>query len=113
VAKNVVAAGLARRCEVQVAYAIGVAEPVSVMVDTFNTATVEEACIEKAVRDVFDLTPRGIIAALGLRAPIYKKTATYGHFGRAPETGKHGGTQLTYFPWEKTDRVEALQRAVR
>jgi S-adenosylmethionine synthetase len=84
-----------------------------VMVDTFNTAAVDEWCIEKAVREVFDLTPRGIIAALGLRAPIYKKTASYGHFGRAPELGKHGGTQLTYFSWEKTDRVEALQRAVR
>jgi S-adenosylmethionine synthetase len=113
VAKNVVAAGLARRCEVQVAYAIGVAEPVSVMVDTFNTGAVDEACIENAVREVFDLTPRGIIAALGLRSPIYKKTAAYGHFGRASEVGKHGGTQLTYFSWEKTDRVEALQRAVR
>jgi S-adenosylmethionine synthetase len=113
VAKNIVAAGLARRCEVQLAYAIGVAEPVSVMVDAFHTAAVEESCIEKAVRDVFDLTPRGIIDALGLRAPIYKKTATYGHFGRTPEIRTHGGTHVTYFSWEKTDRVEALQRAVR
>jgi S-adenosylmethionine synthetase len=109
----VVAAGLARRCEVQLAYAIGVREPVSVMVDTFNTAAVEESCIEQAVREVFDLTPSGIIEALGLRAPIYKRTAAYGHFGRAPEARKHGSTHVTYFSWEKTDRVEALQRAVR
>src|ERR671935_744494 len=89
VAKNIVAAGLARRCEVQLAYAIGVPEPVSVMVDSFHTAAVEESCIEKAVRDVFDLTPRGINAALGLRVPINKNTEAYGHFGREQEAGEH------------------------
>src|ERR687895_2134369 len=85
VAKNVVAAGLARRCEVQLAYAIGVARPVSVMVDTFGTAVVPEADIMHAIGEVFDLTPRGIIEALDLRKPIYEATAAYGHFGRTPE----------------------------
>ena len=84
VAKNIVDAGLARRCEVQVAYAIGVAQPVSVMVDTFGTGEVPDAALEKAVREVFDLTPRGIIKALKLEAPIYSPTAAYGHFGRRP-----------------------------
>ena len=84
VAKNIVAAKLARRCEVQVAYAIGVAEPVSVMVQTFGTGTVPDAQLEAAVREVFDLTPRGIITALKLRKPIYSATAAYGHFGRRP-----------------------------
>jgi S-adenosylmethionine synthetase len=113
VAKNIVAAGLARRCEVQLAYAIGVAEPVSIMVDTFGTHAVDEACIAQAVRDTFDLTPRAINDALCLRAPIFKKTAAYGHFGRAPERVRVDGRDLTYFTWERTDRVEALQRAVR
>src|SRR5687767_15835343 len=109
VAKNVVAAGLARRCEVQVAYAIGVAEPVSVMVDTFGTSIVPEAHIMKAVRDTFDLTPRGIIEALDLRKPIYRPTSAYGHFGRKPEKrGKAG----TLFSWERTDRAAALKKAV-
>src|SRR3712207_6144283 len=81
VAKNVVAAGLARRCEVQVAYAIGVAEPVSVMVDTFGTGTAPDAQIMKAVSATFDLTPRAIAKALDLRRPIYEATAAYGHFG--------------------------------
>ncbi|HEY7877776.1 MAG TPA: methionine adenosyltransferase [Gemmatimonadaceae bacterium] len=112
VAKNIVAAGLAKRCELQLAYAIGVAEPVSVMVDTFGTATVEERCIEHAVREVFDLTPRGIIDALGLRAPIYQCTAAYGHFGREAQMVRHSGRELTYFSWERTDRIEALRRAV-
>ncbi len=113
VAKNIVAAGLAERCEVQVAYAIGVARPVSIMVETFGTAAVDEPCIERAVREVFDLTPRGIIEALALRAPIYRRTATYGHFGRPPETVCDGEREITYFPWERTDRVEALRSAVR
>src|SRR5688572_3745759 len=110
VAKNIVAAKLARRCEVQLAYAIGVAEPVSVMVDTFGTSTVPERTILKAVREVFDLTPRGIIKSLDLRKPIYRPTAAYGHFGRTPERrGKAG----TLFSWERTDRAAALKRAVK
>ncbi|HET9453279.1 MAG TPA: methionine adenosyltransferase [Gemmatimonadaceae bacterium] len=110
VAKNIVAAKLARRCEVQLAYAIGVAEPVSVMVDTFGTSTVPERTILKAVREVFDLTPRGIIKSLDLRKPIYRPTAAYGHFGRTPERrGKSG----TLFSWERTDRASALRKAVR
>ena len=84
VAKNIVAAKLARRCEVQVAYAIGVREPVSVMVQTFGTGAVPDSQIERAVREVFDLTPAGIIKALDLRKPIYSPTAAYGHFGRKP-----------------------------
>jgi S-adenosylmethionine synthetase len=111
VAKNIVAAGLARRCEVQVAYAIGVAEPVSVMVDTFGTGTVPEDAIMRAIRDVFDLTPRGIIDALDLRKPIYEATAAYGHFGRTPERiGKWKGAK-TLFTWERTDKASALKRA--
>ncbi len=110
VAKNIVAAKLARRCEVQVAYAIGVAQPVSVMVDTFGTNTVPEASIMRAVEKVFDLTPRGIIKALDLRKPIYSETAAYGHFGRTPRKGPQGST---LFSWERTDRVAALKKAVK
>ncbi|HVE80089.1 MAG TPA: methionine adenosyltransferase [Gemmatimonadaceae bacterium] len=113
VAKNIVAAGLAHRCEVQVAYAIGVAEPVSVLVDTFGTGTVPDAAIERAVREEFDLTPRGIIAALDLRKPIYSATAAYGHFGRSPHHEGNGKAGRTYFTWERCDRAEALRRAVR
>ena len=113
VAKNIVAAKLARRCEVQLAYAIGVAEPVSVMVDTFETSTVPEAAIMAAVRDVFDLTPRGIIEALDLRKPIYSATSAYGHFGRKPEKIGRGRSAATTFTWERTDRAAALARAVR
>ena len=112
VAKNIVAAGLAHRCELQLAYAIGVREPVSVMVDTFGTAVVDETSIEHAVRDVFDLTPRGIIDALGLRAPIYQRTASYGHFGRETYSTQRNGRDVTYFSWERTDRIEALKRAI-
>ena len=112
VAKNIVAAGLAHKCDLQIAYAIGVREPVSVMVDTFGTAAVDETRIEKAVREVFDLTPRGIIDALGLRAPIYQRTASYGHFGRAACTTQRNGRDITYFSWERTDRIEALKRAI-
>jgi len=101
IAKNVVAAGLASRCEVQVAYAIGVAEPVSVMVETFGTATVAERKIAAAIREVFALTPRRIIEGLDLLRPIYEKTAAYGHFGRGEKD----------FTWERTDRVEALRSA--
>ncbi len=108
VAKNIVDARLARRCEVQVAYAIGVREPVSVMVDAFGTGKVPNAVLEAAVREVFDLTPGGIIKALDLRKPIYSPTAAYGHFGRKPY--KKGGLQ--FFPWEVSDRVDALLAAV-
>ena len=121
VAKNVVAAGLARRCEVQLAYAIGVAEPVSVMVSTFGTGSVPDAAIERAIREVFELTPRAITEQLDLRRPIYSATAAYGHFGRTPEAfsyhSKDGGTSVTHqatrFTWERTDMADALRRAVR
>jgi S-adenosylmethionine synthetase len=113
VAKNIVAAKLARRCEVQVAYAIGVAEPVSVYVQTFGTGAVSDKAIEDAVREVFDLTPRGISRDLDLRKPIYLPTAAYGHFGRTPVTEGRGKTARTYFTWERTDRVTALKRHVR
>ena len=102
VAKNVVAAGLADRCEVQIAYAIGVAHPVSVMVETFGTNKVDQSLIEQAVANVFDLRPAAIIKELDLRRPIYRKTATYGHFGR----------ELPEFTWEKTDKVADLKKAV-
>jgi S-adenosylmethionine synthetase len=101
IAKNVVAAGLARKAEVQLAYAIGVAEPVSVMIDAFGTATVPEERINALVRESFKLTPKAIIETLDLRRPIYKPTAAYGHFGR---TGPG-------FTWEKTDRADALRKA--
>lgn len=113
VAKNIVASKLARRCEVQLAYAIGVAEPVSVMVDTFETSVVPEAEIMRAVREVFDLTPRGIIEALELRKPIYSATSAYGHFGRKPQKVGRGRSAATTFTWERTDRAAALARAVR
>src|SRR5579859_4317949 len=101
VAKNIVAAGLAKRCEVQVAYAIGVAEPVSIMVETFGTHAIPEEQIEKAVRATFSLKPASIIRDLDLLRPIYEKTAAYGHFGRSePE-----------FTWERTDRADALRQA--
>lgn len=101
-AKNIVAASLASRCEVQLAYAIGVAEPVSVMVDAFGTAAVPEEKISEAVKEIFDLTPEGIISHLDLLRPIYRKTASYGHFGRNEET----------FSWEKTDRTAELKKAL-
>ena len=99
IAKNIVAAGLAERCMVQLAYAIGVADPVSVYVDTQGTGRTSDAALSKLVRDNFELTPRGIIESLNLRRPIYKATAAYGHFGRS-EDG---------FTWEKTDKAEALR----
>jgi S-adenosylmethionine synthetase len=113
VAKNIVAAKLATKCEVQVAYAIGVVRPVSVMVDTFGTATVDEGKIIKAVEQVFDLTPKGIIDALDLRKPIYSDTASYGHFGRTSERAVRHGTKVTLFTWERTNRVTELKKAVR
>jgi S-adenosylmethionine synthetase len=100
IAKNIVAAGLAGKCEVQLAYAIGIAEPVSVMVDTFGTSTIAENVIEEKVRDTFDMKPAGIIKTLDLKRPIYKKTAAYGHFGRNEPT----------FTWEKIDRKDSLIR---
>ena len=107
VAKNIVGAKLARRCEVQVAYAIGVAEPVSINVDTFGTNTVPETAILKAIVKVFDLTPKGIINALDLRKPIYSPTSSYGHFGRTPKKNGKG----TLFTWERLDRVSELRKA--
>jgi len=101
IAKNIVAAGLAKRAEVQLAYAIGVAEPVSVMVDTFGTAVIPEATITELVRQNFSLTPKAIIDTLDLRRPVYKPTAAFGHFGRAGAG----------FTWEKTDRADALRKA--
>jgi len=103
VAKNIVAAELATRCEVQLAYVIGVARPVSVLVDTFGTGVIPEAKLAAIVQDHFDLRPKGIIQALDLKRPIYRSTAAYGHFGRTPEEGQ--------FSWEKTDRAEELKKA--
>lgn len=103
VAKNIVAAGLAESCEVQLAYAIGVAEPVSISINTFGTGTVSEEDLVRAVRELFDLRPAGIIAMLDLRKPIFRKTAAYGHFGRTD----------VVFPWEKTDKVEELKALVQ
>ena len=103
VAKNVVAAGLAERCEIQVAYAIGVAEPVSILIDTFDTGSVPDQKLSSALRELFDFRPAGIIKTLGLKRPIYKATAAYGHFGRQPRNG--------LFPWEQTDMVDALRSA--
>ena len=110
VAKNIVAAKLARRCEVQVAYAIGVAKPVSVNVDTFGTNSVPETAIMKAVEKVFDLTPKGIIEALDLRKPIYSATSSYGHFGR--QSRKNPSGKGTLFTWERLDRISELKKAV-
>ncbi len=101
IAKNIVAAGLARKAEVQLAYAIGVAEPVSVMADTFGTEAVSEEKITALIREYFSLTPKGIIEALDLRRPVYKETAAYGHFGRSGPG----------FSWERTDRADALRKA--
>jgi len=102
VAKNIVAAGLAARCEIQVSYAIGVAEPTSISINTFGTGTIDDARIIELVRDLFDLRPKGIIEMLDLKRPIYRATASYGHFGR---------TDID-LPWERTDRVDALKAAL-
>ncbi|CAN5704007.1 methionine adenosyltransferase [soil metagenome] len=112
-AKNVVAAGLAHRCEIQLAYAIGVAEPVSVRVDTFGTGELPDAQIAMAVREVFDFRPLEIIESLGLRNPIFRATAAYGHFGRRPEKRRVNGHEVTLFPWEQLDRVDDLRTATR
>jgi S-adenosylmethionine synthetase len=117
VAKNIVEARLARRCEVQVAYAIGVARPVSIMVQTFGTGAVPDTMLEKMVDEVFDLTPKGIIDALKLKRPIYRQTASYGHFGRKPFSGIYKGEvkdqKVDFFTWERTDRVKDLLSAAR
>jgi S-adenosylmethionine synthetase len=103
IAKNVVAAGLAEKCQIELAYAIGVAQPVSILVDTFGTGKVSDEALEKAIRKVFDLRPTAIIRALDLQKPIYRKLAAYGHMGR---------TDLDV-RWERTDRVEALREALK
>jgi S-adenosylmethionine synthetase len=104
-AKNVVAAGLADRCTIQLSYAIGVAKPLSIYADTHGTGNVDEAAIERAVAQAMNLTPRGIRLHLGLNKPIFQRTAAYGHFGRAPEAD--GG-----FSWERTDLVDAIKSAL-
>ena len=104
VAKNLVAAGAASRCEVQVAYAIGMARPVSVLIETFGTETVDKAAVDAAIDEIFDLRPAAILRDLDLRRPIYQKTASYGHFGRSSEDG--------LFPWEETNRVDDLKSAL-
>ncbi|MXW76492.1 MAG: methionine adenosyltransferase [Acidimicrobiaceae bacterium] len=104
VAKNLVAAGAASRCEVQVAYAIGMARPVSVLIETFGTETVDKAAVDAAIDEIFDLRPAAILRDLDLRRPIYQKTASYGHFGRSSEGG--------LFPWEETNRVDDLKSAL-
>ncbi|MFM8641451.1 MAG: methionine adenosyltransferase domain-containing protein, partial [Phycisphaerales bacterium] len=106
IAKNIVAARLAEVCEVQLSYAIGVAEPTSVLVDTQGTGAVSDEWLAREVRRHFELTPRGIIRSLGLRKPIYSATATHGHFGRAPGEGGSGT-----FTWERTDKAAALRKA--
>jgi S-adenosylmethionine synthetase len=101
VAKNIVAAGLAERCEIQVSYAIGVAEPTSITVETFGTGKLSEERLEQLVRAHFDLRPKGLIKQLDLLRPIYQPTASYGHFGRTEDT----------FSWEKTDKADELKDA--
>lgn len=109
IAKNIVAASLADVCEVQLSYAIGVAEPTSVLIDCQGTAKADEEKISTAVRDLFQMTPKGIIESLGLRSPIYSPTARHGHFGRTAEKSASG---VNLFTWEKTDKAEALKKAV-
>ena len=103
VAKNIVAAGLAKRCEIQLSYAIGVAEPTSVMVDTFGTGKLSDEKLVEIIRKHFELRPAGIIKMLDLRRPIYKKTAAYGHFGRDDND----------FTWERTDKVDELKEYLK
>jgi S-adenosylmethionine synthetase len=110
IAKNVVAAGLADRCEIQLSYAIGVAEPTSVFVDCFGTNKADEAKISKAIRETFRLTPRAIIETLNLRTPIYSATAKHGHFGRVPGTISVGTKKYDTFTWERVDKADALKK---
>jgi len=105
IAKNVVAAGLASQCEIQLSYAIGVVDPTSVHVDCFGTEKADPKKIATAIREVFRLTPRGIIESLDLRKPIYAPTARHGHFGRQPRSDG----DLNFFTWEKTDKADALK----
>jgi S-adenosylmethionine synthetase len=111
-ARTVVAAGLARRCEIQLAYAIGVPEPVSIWVDTFGTGAVPDARIRKGLDAIFDFRPRAIISDLGLRSPIFEPTAAYGHFGRTPREVERFERMVSLFPWEREDRAESLRAAV-
>jgi len=113
-AKNIVASGAARKCEIQLAYAIGVVHPVSVRVDTFGTGAVPDEELGGVLRDVFDFRPLAIIERLGLRRPIYTATAAYGHFGREPEFRPpvEGAEPAWFFPWERTDRVDDLRTAL-
>ena len=114
-ARNLVAAGAAKRCEVQLAYAIGVADPVQVWVDSFGTATVglSDRDLSYAVREVFDFRPESIIRDLGLAGPVFSPTAAFGHFGRAPRTIERGGRSIQLFGWERTNRVDALTAALK
>ncbi|MDT8369323.1 MAG: methionine adenosyltransferase [Longimicrobiales bacterium] len=111
-ARTVVEAGLARRCEIQLAYAIGVAEPVSIRVETFGTSEVSEEALTRALRETFDFAPAAIIESLSLRDPIFGPTAAYGHFGRVSEEVERFGRTVTTFPWERSDRVDALKAAI-
>ena len=111
VAKNIVAAGLAERCEIQVSYAIGVAQPTSISINTFGTHKIAEDQIIKLVRKVFDLRPYAITKMLDLLHPMYRETAAYGHFGRTPEQKTVGDDTFTTFTWEKTDKVADLRAA--
>lgn len=110
-AKNLVAAGLARRCEIQLAYAIGVEAPVSVLVDTFGTGEADDDVLSRAVREVFDFRPGAITRTLQLKNPIFRPTAAYGHFGRTPHTERMNGRTVRLFPWECTDRTDDLRTA--
>src|SRR5262249_40238302 len=103
---NIVAAGFAERCTIQIAYAIGVADPMSLLIETHDTGSVDETKLHKVLQEIFPLRPTSIRRNLKLNPPIYRRTATYAHFGRAP--AREGG-----FSWEKTDRVDALKRAMR
>jgi len=103
IAKNIVAAGIAKKCEIQLSYAIGVAEPISVSIETFGTGKVRDDRITKVIRNLFDMTPNGIITELDLKRPIYRRTASYGHFGRCDEG----------FTWEKTDKIDEIQKALK
>jgi S-adenosylmethionine synthetase len=111
-AKHVVAAGAARRCEIQLAYAIGIADPVSLWVDTFGTGVIPEEEIVEGLREVFDFRPGAIIEELDLRQPIYGPAATYGHFGRTPRSAQRLGLEVNLFPWEKTSRLDDLRSAL-
>ena len=117
-AKNLVAAGLAKKCEIQLSYAIGVAHPTSIMVDTFGTGKLSDNRLVEIIRENFDLRPAGIIKMLDLRRPIYAQTAAYGHFGRKPKEitytdGAGKKHKATEFSWEKTDKAEELRKAAK